>query len=375
MNTFPHPAEKKWLLRIGAITLLLVGFVLPGGEHLLLGWLYFPLRIVPRITVDPPAIWLGIICFLAFIGGLHFILRWLTRGTVQSPANPHLSWRSTLAISFIIILMFVAGTAMVGATHQAIWLLTGRGTKSSTPREPTLGIIDAARSAAQKMDASQRAKYVPLGVQNFHDTFQILPPGGIMNDRGELLHGWAVLIGPFMNFYAYGIDYSIPWNQPPNARFYQCNLGEFVNPALRGPYFDDQGFGLNHFAGNQHVLPIQTVKADDFRSGEKNDWPIRQLQKSKQLMNMSQITDGASNTILHGTVTQRFKPWGHPANIRDPSLGIDRSPSGFGGPPSWNGAIFSFCDGHTSLINRKTDPRVLHQLATPAGGEPPVPGY
>src|SRR4029077_20604715 len=113
-----------------------------------------------------------------------------------------------------------------------------------------------------------------------------------------------------------------------------------------------QGFGLSHFAGNQHVLPIRTVNIETPRrtEGYRHSLSMRELGKTNETMNMSKITDGASNTLLLGTVSDRFKPWGHPANIRDPSHGIDRSPDGFGGPPSWSGAVFSFCDGHTALI-------------------------
>jgi hypothetical protein len=364
---------SKWPLRFGLLILLFVVFILPGGEHLLLGWLYFPLRAIPRITIDTPAAVLGVINLLAFIIGLHIAIRWFTRSTLTSQTAPNVSWRSTLAISCTLLLMFAAGTAMVGATHQFIWLLVGRSTKSTSAPEPVFGIIHAARSSARRMQASNSLKQMTMGAQNFHDNFQALPPGGTMNEEGELLHGWASFTGEFFAFSCDRFDYSIPWNQPPNAQFYKCNLWMFVNPSIRGPYFDKQGFGLSHFAGNSHVLPIRTINVKDLR--DRRDWPLRQLHETKQLLNMSHITDGTSNTILHGTVTQRFKPWGHPANIRDPSLGIDRSPNGFGGPPSWNGAVFSFCDGHTALINRKIDPRVLHQLATPAGGEPPVPGY
>jgi prepilin-type processing-associated H-X9-DG protein len=175
--------------------------------------------------------------------------------------------------------------------------------------------------------------------------------------------------------YAKGLDFAVPWNKPPNDLVYKCNLRLFVNPAIGGPYFDKQGFGLSHVAGNVHVLPIRTVKPSKFDSSDRNYDPMYLLSKSDQVMTMAQITDGASNTLLIGTVSQRFKPWGHPANIRDPARGIDRSPDGFGAPPSWNGAIFAFCDGHTALINRKADPRVLRQLASPSGGEPPISGY
>jgi len=224
------------------------------------------------------------------------------------------------------------------------------------------------------MQQSNNEKNIALDIQNFHDVFQTLPPGGTMTEDGELLHGWGILAATMMSDPA-GLDFAVPWNKPPNDRIYKCNLRFFVNPSIPGPYFDKQGFGLSHLAGNEHVLPIRTVKRSTFNSSDRNYGPMYHFSKSNQGMTTSQITDGTSNTLLVGTVSQRFKPWGHPTNVRDPALGIDRSPHGFGAPPSWNGAVFAFCDGHTALINRKTDPRVLRQLATPSGGEPAVPGY
>ena len=119
------------------------------------------------------------------------------------------------------------------------------------------------------------------------------------------------------------------------------------------------------------MLPIGVIKPHAGKSGtyETEVDSMRQFGEKKLTIKSSQITDGTSNTLLVGTVTQRFKPWGHPANVRDPGRGIGRSPDGFGGPPQWNGAVFSFCDGHTALLNSKIDPKVLRALATPAGGE------
>src|SRR6185369_6657599 len=265
-------------------------------------WLYFPLRTIPRITINTPAVVLGVINLLGFIIGLHIALRWFTRSTLTSQTAPNVSWRSTLAISCTLLLMFAAGTAMVGATHQLIWLLVGRSTKATSAPEPVFGIVHAARSSARMMQVSNDLKQMAMGVQNFHDTFQALPPGGTMTAKGEMLHGWASFTGPFIAFSCDRIDYSIPWNQSPNAQFYKCNLGIFVNPAIPGPYFDEQGFGLSHFAGNSRVLPIRTINVNDLRAKDRRDLPMRQLHDSSQLMNMSQITDGASNTILLGTV-------------------------------------------------------------------------
>ena len=40
---------------------------------------------------------------------------------------------------------------------------------------------------------------------------------------------------------------------------------------------------------------------------------------------------------MAGEVAGDFKPWGDPTNWRDPALGINRSPEGFGGPLSGRG--------------------------------------
>jgi prepilin-type processing-associated H-X9-DG protein len=365
--------EWKFWGTVAAIVTGVVTFFLPGGEHLLLGWLYFPLRTLPRMTVDWPAALLGLAALIGFVVGLHVAIRGF-----MSAASPTLSvqwsWRSTIAISLTLQVMFAAGIAVVGAAHQLVWLTVGHAAQMREKGEAVYGLTNAVRSSAHRTSESNKLKNLTLNIQNFHDVFQALPPGGTMTENGELLHGWAIQGGAAFMYYAEAVDFSIPWNKPPNDRVYKCNLWPFVNPALQGPYFDEHGFGLGHIAGNVHVLPIRTLKAAEFNDDDRKDGPMRLLHKTNQSFDMKNITDGTSNTILLGTVTQRFKPWGHPANVRDPGRGIDRSPDGFGGPPQWGGAMFSFCDGHTAVLNRKIDPKVLRALATPAGGEP-IPNY
>ena len=167
---------------------------------------------------------------------------------------------------------------------------------------------------------------------------------------------------PYLN-YSLDVDYAVPWNQPPNARYFQCNLPEFVNPSIPGPYFDPDGFGYAHIAGNIHVLPIRQIEV------EPGQYPLMQLREKGQLIGIPDISDGTANTLLFGTVADKFKPWGHPTNVRDPSSGVGRSPDGFAGPPSWRGAQFVMCDGSVRFMGNQTDPRVLQQLATPSGGE------
>ena len=80
------------------------------------------------------------------------------------------------------------------------------------------------------------------------------------------------------------------------------------------------------------------------------------------------MTDGTGNTVMAGEVVSRFKPWGDPLNWRDPALGVNRSPDGFGSP-FVGGANFLFVDGSVQFIKNTIALRVLEALGTPKGGE------
>jgi hypothetical protein len=257
---------------------------------------------------------------------------------------------------------------MVGVGHQLVWMASGKVLPAAQRAEINVGLLETAVVASQKLEMANNVKQLAMGALNYHDTFNGLPPGGTTTPDGRLLHGWAIHLGPFAGFDYDGIDFTKPWNEPPNARIYQCNLPMFVNPALPGPHFDSQGYGLSHVAGNIHVLPIETERptsTDDLVDGGIE--PPLETPPRRGAMNLSAMKDGTSNTILLGTVGAKFRPWGHPANVRDPAVGINRSPDGFGGPAHWHGAQFAMCDGSVRTMASSTDPRVLKQLATPAG--------
>jgi hypothetical protein len=82
----------------------------------------------------------------------------------------------------------------------------------------------------------------------------------------------------------------------------------------------------------------------------------------------SSITDGREVTILAGEAAGDYKPWGYPANWRDPALGLHQTPAGFGGPQGpWT--QFVFCNGSVHRIKDDIDLDVLRALGTPNGGE------
>jgi len=359
--------------------MLLLGMCLffPSGvEHLLLGWIYFPLRVAPRMTADWPTVAVGLICTVAFCTGLHRTLRWLAGHDARqvTAAAPGIGLRTTLALAIVIFLLFASGTAMVGATHQVVWVISGRTAPSArrTAAPPVHGLITDVRTAARRSQQRNNLKQIGLSVHNFHDSYGALPPGGTIDDHGRLMHGWAIYLANYAMYSSAGVDFSRPWNEPPNDSIFRCALPEFINPAI-AEVFDKDGYGLSHVAGNFRVLPIARISATEHSSARfdavlaarsRDDAGHRNLP-----LQMTDIRDGLSNTVLIGEAAGNHRPWGHPANVRDPALGVGRTPEGFGGPPGAGGAQFLMLDGSVRFISDQVDANVLRALATPAGGD------
>ena len=69
-------------------------------------------------------------------------------------------------------------------------------------------------------------------------------------------------------------------------------------------------------------------------------------------------------------VNARCRPWGHPANWRDPAKGINRSPYGFGGAPGAGGANFVMADASVRFVSERIDESVLREMSGPPGADP-----
>lgn len=358
---------NRWL----RVAIMLVGLLISLGgpiEQLLLGWLYFPLRVIPRMTIDSSSALVGLASCILFVVLLHQFLR----SSLAGPTSASLKWSlgSTCSAAAIVGLMFVAGTAMVGCAHQIVWILLSRKSEPIDVEARAqlrfgwlTNLIVHARDDARRSQVKNNLKQLGLGISNFADTYGGLPPGGFVFSDGGGGHGWMALIGPYVGF-SIDAQWNQDWNLPPNDRLYKCQLPITVNPSQDGPYFDENGFGLSHYAANMLVFPVRTIDRQQIKER------FGDLKARGSTIKLSEITDGLSTTIALGTVRENFKPWAHPANVRDPRLGINRSPDGFGGPSPWRGAIFLMCDGSTRFLSESIDPQVLKALGTPNDGDP-----
>lgn len=368
--------SRWWFVLIAILTLLLVQlFRDPAStEQMLFGWLYFPVQTIPKMTADWPTAILGLISAGLFVPGLHWTVRWFIQPSGPDGLTRQWSWRASAGVSLLLVLLFCAGTAMVGMTHQFVWLLTGKRSvpSSLSPEAPPVGLWSLASDAHTKSTEGFNLKSTAMAFQSVEDVYRALPPGGTMDRSGRLLHGWPIFLSGYLTFAIHdrdggpvSFDRSRPWNDPVNAPYFRCAISEFINPALPGPRFDKDGFGLCHVAGNAHVLPVQVVET---QTKDRFGWEDSPRQGPTKDQRQSSADD-QSNTILLGTVAQRITPWGYPANVRNPAKGVNRDPEGFGGPAHWNGAMFVLRDGRVRFVSNAIDPKLLETMGSPPPGD------
>jgi prepilin-type processing-associated H-X9-DG protein len=328
---------------LGIFFLLCLGCLVPLDFifALVAGWILYLVRVVPQITWNWSGLLTALACLAALAFGLQSFLRWLYKQLQVKSGNEALrdwSWSWTLRILGLVVLMFVAGISAVGVTHQTAWLVTSPG--------PLLD-RGSFRQAVNRTQSTNNLKQIGLACHNYHDSFAHFPAGATFDAEGHMLHGWQTQLLPFLeqdDLYR-RINQKVPWADPDNAPALRQRVAAYLNPAVEEQQ-DKNEFFLSHYAGNARVL------------GGDVGWK------------MKDITDGLSNTLLAGEVAGNFKPWGHPANWRDPALGINSTPDGFGAPwQTTKGANFSFADGSVRFIKEDIDPVTLKALSTPNGGE------
>ncbi len=348
------PRFVKILLSLAIVGVLLscAGFFLPLDLAIALtfGWIWYLGRVVPEVSVDWGAVAFSLAGLALFAAGLHPFLRWLdAQIRAEDRVGPTWPVRGTLALVAMVALMFAAGIAATGVAHQSGWLLASH--------EPW---TDRGRQAMSRAMSTNNLRQIGLGFHNYAgDRSDVegdgtLPPGGTFDAYGRMQHSWMTSLLPHIDQAALynSINLALPWDDPRNAVPFQEVVLPYQHPAIvrrsRDPIRSGQrtaeGRAAAHYAGNARVIGGSSPIA--FRG----------------------ISDGTSTTILAGEVIEGFKPWGYPANWRDPARGINRVSDGFGGP-SPGGINVLFADGSVHFLKNTINATILKALSTPAGGE------
>jgi prepilin-type N-terminal cleavage/methylation domain-containing protein len=305
------------LLVVIAIIVVLFA-LLPGqGEipvTLAFGWVTYLWRVVPKLHPDPWTVCTAVLCLAGVIVGSHCFLRWAVGSESRWP------WNRTLRGVGLIVLMFVAGIAVVGMIHQTSWLV--RSPEPLTTRS-SFGRTMSANNLKQIAIAAE-------GYQIAMDSHEL--PRSSFNAAGQPMHAWQTMLLPYIeqNSIYMQIDFTKPWTHPANAEPLGRYVRTYANPAI----FEDKvnGFGASHYAGNVHVVLGDAKTFDSFPAG-------------------------ASQTIFAGEVSSNFRAWGDPLNVRDPRYGVNGHPQGFGAP-NRRPTQFAMLDGSV----RTFDPKEIAEL-------------
>jgi len=296
------------------------------------GWLTYPARVLPRVRVAWDGVATGVVCLALFTVGLHRTLGWFygeiqRAGGTSTEGRKSWSMRWTASLVVLIVLMFVVGISATAVVHQAGWLIASRRSLVEERRRYEYGW------------GSSFAHLREIGMGSAMLTVAPEPPPTGGRSNGQERQSWMTDLLPGTHFVIGGrLRRDLAWDDPRNSAYFKGVVPIYLNPEV-GVVRSPEGYALAHYAGNVHVLD--------------RDRALRSVGPEE-----------ASNTILAGEVAEGFKPWGNPANLRDPGLGVNQVAGGFGGP-SGSGANFLFVDGSVRFFRGTTSRDVLRRLSGP----------
>lgn len=161
---------KCVLIAFGVLVVLFLvggaggGFLIEIPFILAFGWIGFLAKNLQAMEPNWLLIAEGAACAIAFGMGGHYFARWLWRS--MAPEGPG-AWRAEWTAAFAggVLLLFVAGIATVGITHQSAWLITAKGpflVDSFTDRaRATQTLVDASSAKTAIGEFFQRTGRLP----------------------------------------------------------------------------------------------------------------------------------------------------------------------------------------------------------------------
>jgi hypothetical protein len=209
--------------------------------------------------------------------------------------------------------------------------------------------VSAAREAANRMSASTTAKHIVLAMQNYHDSVGVFPAAIIRNADGKAMRGWRFALVPYLeatNIYR-RFDHDRLWDDPKNLAITQFEHRLYDRPGQQNTV----AYATNFVA----ITGPGTLFPDD-------GW-----------RNLSDIKDGAENTIVVVEIGPSDIPWYEPRDLRIDNMSF-RINVPDGGKPCIGsrlsrGAIVAFADAHVELLPEDTDPEKLRAMLTIAGDD------
>ena len=148
------------------------------GWTLLTGWIGFIMRVVPQIGWNWDLIGMGVVGSAFMLAGTQWFMNSIIKGKGQGHTWP---WRRTWCFASCLGLTFLMGSAVVGAIHQASWMVTGKEPlleeKSRSPlvqmRMAAMSVVTAAEEGVSVSERRQLFWKFNAG-SRFNEQFHVL---------------------------------------------------------------------------------------------------------------------------------------------------------------------------------------------------------
>lgn len=205
--------------------------------------------------------------------------------------------------------------------------------------------VQRAREAARKTQSKNNLHQLMLAMHNYHDVYNVLPPGAIIDAEGIAFRGWTTAILPYLDSSPIynQIDMNVPWDEQVNEFLHRSEYPVYQNPSISEER-TSEGYPLCHYAANPHLFHRNSsVSIDDLSAGAAETWAL-------------------------GEAAGHFLPWGYPFHWRPLGVRLNDGPD-FYGRPTADGALIAFADGAIHFIPNEIDSVALRQMAD----APPVP--
>ena len=221
-----------------------------------------------------------------------------------------------------------------------------------------LGIAGAHGPAARRMSCQNNLHQIAIALQSYHDSLGSFPPAYIADANGKPMHSWRVLILPYLEeqamYNAYKFDE--PWDGPNNRR-----LAAKIPRNYRCP------------SDSPRQSPPSLETSYVAIVGPNTVWP------EEKSVNMKQITDGTSQTLLVVEVHDSGIHWMEPRDLHVLQMPMAINPIRGQGISSIHGsgndrgrgqrAQVVLCDGAVKVLDNDLPPETLRALLTIAGEE------
>jgi prepilin-type N-terminal cleavage/methylation domain-containing protein len=209
--------------------------------------------------------------------------------------------------------------------------------------------------AARRMQCSNNLKQIALAMHNYHDVYGELPPAYTVDEQGNRMHSWRVLILPFLEgeplYEQY--DFDEPWDGPNNRL-----LSEQIPSVYRClSYLHDPEHSHDGTEGDKWLTQYVALVGDEtvFAPG--------------QTIRFADITDGTSNTLMVVEVQAECVHWMSPHDV-SPKKFIQLLNSEHEKRKNHpGGAIVAMADAAVRFVGEQTKPELIRKLCTRAGGE------